>query len=299
MSVKAIEIESYSGNTDHMYVNLMRAIVKYGDNIQTRNSKVKRLTNAVFVFDKTPLVSIRTTAWKSAIEEMRWFLSGSNNIKDLKPTVQEWWKPWADKQGVVKFNYGEQLRAFATHCDDGLTYTYDQLSGFVKGVKEHSFSRRNIMTTWHAADMNDSRCPITNCHGTIIQAFGRENGALDITMYQRSVDVVCGLPHNWIQYWAFLKWLSYVTGHTPGVFTWIGGDVHIYSEHFDLVHKMSDLYNTQKGDSDSPQLMYHPEPNTDTQYRSTVRGSYPFRVEDFQLDRDYRPLCNDKAKMIV
>jgi thymidylate synthase len=219
---------------------------------------------------------------------MRWFLSGSNNINDLGKNVQKWWTPWADKQGVVKFNYGEQLRHWYGEEE------FDQLKSFIYGIKNHPFSRRNVMTTWNASDMNNAHCPITNCHGTIIQAFVRESqvglkNILDITMYQRSVDVICGLPHNWIQYWAFLQWLAKITGHVVGSFYWIGGDIHIYEQHFDLAKKLARLSEEfPKASGYVPTFLYNPVPD-ETQ----------FKPADFSLSHPYEPLCSDHAELIV
>ena len=37
--------------------------------------------------NETPLISVRKTAWKQALQEMEWFLSGSDNIGHLPAAV--------------------------------------------------------------------------------------------------------------------------------------------------------------------------------------------------------------------
>src|SRR5690606_26897284 len=125
---------------------------------------------------------------------------GSEDIKDLHPSVRPWWEPWANIEGQVLFNYSDQFRAFAG--TDGRVV--DQIEYLIDGIKNHPYSRRNVITTWNAADMTNPACPITNCHSTVTQAFVNPDNSLHLVTYQRSVDVICGLPHNWIQYWSFL-----------------------------------------------------------------------------------------------
>lgn len=285
-----------NGNgTNRVYCDLLHKLLMCGERIKTRNSYVRKLHTYTYIFDVTPLVTIRKTAWKSALREMEWFLSGSNNINDLPESVQKWWSPWADKNGHVKYNYSKQFRyADGVHINNEANWV-DPTALFINGVKYHPFSRRNIITTWHAFDMAQPDNPITNCHGTIIQAHGRQNGTIDISMYQRSVDMVCGLPHNWIQYWAFLLWVCKVAGKKPGSFYWIGGDIHLYESHLDIARKLIDIREEAPiAIKDIPDLLYHPEPNAQGKF-----DGVPFRADDFSLS--YKPVfhCKDVAEMIV
>jgi thymidylate synthase len=273
---------------DEKYKNLIRHIVHTGEVVTTRNSLVRRTIGCARTFSSTPLVCVRKTAWKSALREWEWFMSGSNNINDLHESVQEWWRPWADKNGEVENNYSDQFRKFygcernrfVEHRNQAIAV--DQILALIDGITNHPFSRRNVITTWNTAEMVHPSTPITNCHGTIIQCFvSPQTNKLDLLMYQRSVDVICGLPHNWIQYWAFLLWLARVTERQVGSFQWIGGDVHIYDEHKDIVAEI-----LRDEAQECPQLVYTPT-------------SEDFKADDFTLDREYQPKVLTKAKMIV
>jgi thymidylate synthase len=138
--------------------------------------------------------------------------------------------------------------------------------------------------------MGADDCSITNCHGTIIHLNVGKNNSLNLFMYQRSVDVICGLPHNLIQYWAFLHWLAFKTDKKVGVFDWTGGDVHIYEQHTELAKKLllSDF------DSIKPcHMLYYPN--------DKVNPNSPddFKANDFMLTGLYNPLLIDKAIMVV
>ena len=262
---------------DSKYIELISNISNNGIESKSRNSSVKKINTYQIKFTTTPLVSVRKTAWKSALKEMEWFLSGSNNIEDLDNIVKPWWKPWANKRGVIKNNYSKQFRDF-----QGRFSSVDQIRYLIKNIKENPESRRHVITTWNTADMIHPSTPLTNCHGTVIQCFVRSDN-LDLTMYQRSADVMLGVPHNWIQYWAFLQYICYHTNKVPGEFNWVGGDCHIYSEHYHMINKIK-KENPFK--INTPILTYKPSDDK-------------FKAKDFTLVGEYKPILNEKLELIV
>lgn len=269
-------------NVNKKYKELIKFVLD-GEEVFTRNSKVMRNLNFMVTFDKTPLVSLRRAGWQNSLREWEWFMSGSNNINDLDERVQKWWKPWASETGTIHNNYGSQFRAFEGYNEEqGHTDYWDQIEGLIKGIKKHPMSRRNVITTWHTYDMNQSITPVTNCHGSLIQCFVDKSNKLHMTMVQRSADVIIGVPHNIFQYWAFLTWLAYRTDKKVGTFTWTGTDLHIYEEHYDLAQEILEATD----EKDIPELVYTPT-------------SEEFKAEDFTLDRKYIPVIKKSAKMVV
>lgn len=265
-------------NIDQQFLDLIKNIYENGSEIQTRNSKVKRLTGLTIKVDKTPLVSIRRTAWKHCIYEWEWFMSGSNNIYNLNKKVRPWWEPWANVLGLIHFNYSKQFREF-----HGNSRKVDQIDYFINSIKHHPNSRRCCITTWNTADMTNPANPITNCHTSYLQAFVEPDNSLHFSTYQRSSDMVLGFPHNLMQMWAFLLWVSYLTNRTPGSIMWTIGDAHIYEEHYDIVEEMlkTDISNIK-----TPNLIYNPT-------------SLDFKADDFSLDNKYEPIIKKSIKMIV
>jgi thymidylate synthase len=266
-------------NPDRVYADLIHDVVARGDALDTRNAPARRLFARTAVFRSTPLVRARRTAWRCALREMEWFLSGSNRLDDLHPSVRHWWAPWADAEGRVANNYSVQLRRSA-----GRGGEVDQVAALLSGVRDHPYSRRNVITTWNTADMLAPETRITNCHGSIIQAFVDGPGALHLVTYQRSADVVCGLPHNWVQYWALLLWLASSAGHAPGSLTWFGGDVHVYECHLPLARGIVRAADGLSGPG--PQLLHTP-------------SGPDFRAADFRLDGPYEPVLAARAEMVV
>jgi thymidylate synthase len=262
---------------DETYLGLLGRALHGGEPVLTRNAPCRRLFGLREEFSRFPLVSVRKTAWKTALRELEWFLSGSDDIHALHPSARPWWVPWANAQGRVRFNYSLQLRNFAGHNGR----VVDQVSGLLVGLRDHPFSRRHLLTTWNAADMASPDCPITNCHLTVAQAFADTRGALHLVTYQRSADLVCGLPHNWAQAWALLVWLASRSGRTPGSLVWVGGDVHLYECHLPLARRV--LAQEPRG---TPGLAY------------TSSGP-DFRADDFSLDAPYLPALAERAEMVV
>jgi thymidylate synthase len=265
-------------HADLIFASTLETILRDGSEIKTRNSVTKRARNLSATFTSTPLVSVRKTAWKLALREMEWFLSGSNNINDLHPSVRHWWQPWADEQGLINNNYSIQFCDFVGHYG-----SVNQVDALVTGVQKHPFSRRNVITTWNTADMLHPSTPITNCHNSLTQAFVEPDNSLHLTTYQRSSDMVLGVPHNFIQMWAFLQYLAHRSQRTVGSLTWLGGDCHIYESHIEAAQR---IIATDISSIKTPNLIYTPT-------------SEAFRAEDFTLDSDYKPLNSEKLVMIV
>lgn len=264
-------------DSDLQYQETLGTLVDDGSQIRTRNSNCKRLVAVTHKFTASPLVCVRKTAWKNALREWEWFMNGSNFIEDLHPSVQHWWRPWAEENGEIHFNYSRQFRSFSGDCGN-----VDSVEVLIEGIRLHPFSRRNVITTWNTSDMNNPSCRITNCHGTVIQAFVGASGGLSLVTYQRSADFVCGVPHNWIQYWAFLLWLAHRTDRKPKMLTWIGGDVHLYEQHYELADKIL----CTEANLSPPNLVYTPT-------------SEEFIADDFTLDGPYNPVVTDRAEMVV
>lgn len=265
--------------TDLVYGSLLSRLLSDGSEVTTRNSRCRRLRCVPVTFASTPLVCVRATAWKNALRELEWFLSGDgDDFKFCPEQVRPWWQPWVNKEGRIPFNYGHQLRGESGVND------YDQIAYLLNGVKSHPFSRRNLISTWDTEDMADPECPITNCWGTVLQAFVEPaDDTLHLVTYQRSADAVCGVPHNWLQMWGFLLWLAHRTGRAVGSLQWVGGDVHLYEVHEDLAGRIVAAVDPHR---DCPELVYEPT-------------SEDFRADDFSLSRRYDPDIRERAEMVV
>jgi len=212
-------------------------------------------------------------------------MSGSSDIKDLHPSVRKWWEPWASDLGIVGLNYSWQFRkahGVEQVLDPAQWEGYDQIEGLIDGLISQPNSRRHVITTWNASDMNSEMCPITNCHNTMTQFFVQDS-RLFMSTYQRSVDVMLGLPHNWIQQWAFLMWVAHRTGLAVGELSWMGGDQHIYKGHLDMAKR---VVGENMAFLSQPELVYNPSGDE-------------FKASDFMLDGEYEPIIEESLEMVT
>lgn len=256
-------------NINLEYANLISEVLR-SDETDSRNCATFTNTRLPgLVIDKVPLVTVRSTAWRKALLEMEWFLSGERRCPD---ELLDWWEGQLNDKNEYVGGYGEQLRYSGIDC------SFDQVLAVMNSLKTNPNSRRLVMTTWNPADMfnitdlnNNSKTP-TCCHSIIVQFFVR-NGTLHMTSYQRSADMLLGVPHNWIQSWAMLIWFARHTNLKVGTIYWLFGDAHVYNEPSHIGAANSILANV-----DSHVKHYS---NFELIYRPTSSG---FLADDFYLE---------------
>jgi thymidylate synthase len=251
-------------NTDLVYKDLLQNILINGTELSTRNSEVTSyhdLPNTTFW--KFPLITFRKTAWKKAIKEMEWFISGKT---ECPKELLDWWNGQLDEEGHLCFGYSHQLRHFTTDelFQPGNIHGFDQIKFFLDGLKNSPNSRRLVATVWHPEEManiTDYNCnpnTPTCCHSIVIQLFVRE-GQLHMKTYQRSADMLLGVPHNWVQSWALLLYLAYHSNLKVGSMTWMWGDAHIYKEesHMETVKEIFSVPDNNA--TSNVELVYEPK----------------------------------------
>ena len=253
---------------NYLYRELLKHVLENGERVDTRNHPVVRsVATPRFILKKTPLVTMRKTAWKKALREMEWFLSGEDRCPD---ELKDWWDGQLSPEGDYLLGYAHQLRYQEGH--------FDQIEAVVEGLWKHPNSRRNIITTWSSFDMqritaiNGNSATPTTCHGTMVQFFVVE-GALCMSHYQRSADMLLGLPHNLMQYWALLLYFAHRTNLQPGWINWQLGDAHIYD------------HETHRGPAMKMCYQMSPEDYTGKMvYEPSIEDGV-FRASDFSLTK--------------
>lgn len=222
--------------------------------------------------DGFPLVTTRQIRFKSIVDELLWFISGSTNVNDLPKRTQHWWRPWAFPNGDLGPVYGKQLRDF-----NGI----DQLQETIDNLIINPGSRRHVITLWNPPEIDKMALP--PCHGIVIQFYVRYGIYLDCQMYIRSNDWFLGCPTNIASYALLTHMVAQVTGNIPGELHYVVGDAHLYLNHT----KPAKI-----------QLARAPRPLPKLLLNDNVENIDDFTVEDIRL-LDYYPHPHIPAKIAV
>lgn len=262
-----------------IYLNLMQDIL---DNGTTRTDRTGTGTKSVFGrqmrFDLSkgfPLVTTKKLHIKSIIHELLWFLSGDTNIKYLKENGVSIWDEWADENGNLGPVYGKQWRSWQTA--DGKTV--DQISNVINEIKQNPASRRLIVNSWNVGVLDQMALP--PCH--LLFQFYVADGRLSCQLYQRSADYFLGVPFNIASYSLLLMMVAEQTNLEPGDFIWTGGDIHLYSNHFEQAKL---------------QLARKPYYLPTLKIKNKAKDIFSYKFEDFEL-LDYQCHPSIKAPIAV
>ena len=211
------------------YLALMQDII---DNGTDKSDRTGTGTRSVFGrqmrFDLSkgfPLVTTKKLHLRSIIHELIWFLNGDTNTAYLKQNGVSIWDEWADEKGNLGPVYGHQWRSWPTPTGESI----DQISEVLQQIKDTPDSRRLIVSAWNVGQIADMALP--PCH--LLFQFYVADGRLSCQLYQRSADFFLGVPFNIASYALLTHMVAEQTGLEVGDFVWTGGDVHLYSNHFE------------------------------------------------------------------
>ena len=172
-----------------------------------------------------PLLTTKKVRFNDIIVELLWFLRGDTNVRWLQERGCTIWDEWAGPDGDLGPVYGRQWRSWT--APDGRVI--DQIAAVVKSLRENPESRRQVVSAWNPADIDDMALPPCHC---LFQFFVAD-GKLSCQLYQRSADVFLGVPYNIASYAALTLMMAKVTGLAPGEFVHTFGDAHLYLNHLD------------------------------------------------------------------
>src|SRR6266705_223630 len=148
-----------------------------------------------------PAVTTKRLAFRSVVAELLWFLAGSSDVNDLHAlgvriwdgnAFADYWQPRARFSGDAGRNYGQQWRDWI--APDGRHI--DQLRDTIRQIREQPASRRMLVVAWNPGELEQTSLPA--CHALF--QFFVAGGKVSLMMYQRSCDLVLGVPFNMAEY---------------------------------------------------------------------------------------------------
>ena len=206
-----------------------------------------------------PVITLRRTAFKSAVDELLWiWQKKSNNIHDLKSHI---WDSWADETGSIGKAYGYQL-GVKHHYKEG---EFDQVDRVLFDLKNNPSSRRIMTNIYNFADLHEMN--LYPCAYSM--TFNVSGDTLNGILNQRSNDMLTANNWNVIQYSVLLIMLAQVSGLKAGELVHVIADAHIYDRHIPIVKEILD-----KPQHPAPKLVVDPD----------VKNFYDFTVDSFRLE---------------
>lgn len=263
-----------------------------------------------------PLLTTKKVPFRLVAEELLWFIAGDTKLRTLALKDVHIWDEWPYKAYLLRNNqsvpatgspewnagikeFVERIKTdedFAKEYGDlGPVYGYqwrhwptldrkevDQLRDVVEQIKKNPNSRRLIVSAWNPADIEEmAKAGLPPCH--CLFQFYVANGKLSCQLYQRSCDTFLGVPFNIASYSLLTMMIAQVCDLEPGEFVWTGGDVHLYSNHFDQVKE---------------QLSREPKKLPTLRINKGVKDLFSFKMDDFTLE-GYDPHPAIKAPIAV
>lgn len=211
------------------YIDLLKKLVELPEiRLERTGTGTRSIFMETFRMDLQegfPLLTTKKLHTKSIIHELLWFLKGSNDISYLKENGVTIWDEWADENGILGPVYGVQWRRWLKQDGESV----DQISNLIDTIKNNPTSRRMLVSAWNPAEIENMALP--PCHYAF-QCYVK-NGKLSLAFHMRSVDVFLGLPFNIASYALLVHMLAHQTNLDVGELVWIGGDVHLYANHYE------------------------------------------------------------------
>ena len=203
---------------------------KWADGTPAHTVKKFGVVNRYNLKEEFPIMTLRRTYWKSAIDEILWiWQKKSNRIAEMGSHV---WDEWADENGTIGKAYGYQLGVKHKYPEG----EFDQVDRVLYDLKHNPASRRIMTNIFNHADLH--AMGLAPCAYSM--TFNVTGNTLNAILNQRSQDMLTANNWNVCQYAALVHMMAQVSGLEAGELVHVIADCHIYDRHVDLVKKMLD-----------------------------------------------------------
>ena len=200
----------------------------WADGTPAHTVKKFGVVNRYNLQEEFPIMTLRRTYWKSAVDEILWiWQKKSNRIADLGSHV---WDEWAGPDGTIGKAYGYQL---------GIPYEYpegkfDQVDRVLYDLKHNPASRRIMTNIYNFQDLHEMN--LYPCAYSM--TFNVTGNKLNAILNQRSQDMLTANNWNVCQYAVLLHMIAQVSGFEAGELVHVIADCHIYDRHSPMVKAM-------------------------------------------------------------
>ncbi|MEG2450513.1 MAG: thymidylate synthase [Clostridia bacterium] len=241
---------------------------KWLDGTPAHTIKKFCIVNRYDLSKEFPILTLRKTNLKAAIDELLWiWQKKSNNIANLNSHI---WDSWADESGSIGKAYGYQLGIKSVYPEG----EFDQVDRVLYDLKNNPSSRRILTNIYNFQDLHEMH--LYPCAYSM--TFNVTGNKLNSILNQRSQDTLTANNWNVVQYAVLTHMFAQVSGLEVGEFVHVISDAHIYDRHIPIVEQI--LKNPQ---FPAPKLIINKE----------IKNFYDFTVDDFTLeDYTWTPLAS-------
>ena len=201
---------------------------KWDDGTPAHTVKKFGIVNRYDLKKEFPLMTLRRTYYRTAIDELLWIWQRkSNNVHDLNGHI---WDSWADESGSIGKAYGYQM---------GIKHKYpegefDQVDRVLYDLKHNPTSRRIMTNIYNFADLSEMH--LYPCAYSM--TFNVSGDTLNAILNQRSQDILAANNWNVVQYAALVMMFAQVSGLKAGELVHVIADAHIYDRHVPIIEKL-------------------------------------------------------------
>ena len=229
------------------------------DGVPAHTKKIFGVVNRYDLRQEFPIMTLRRTYWKSAVDEILWiWQKKSNRIADLGSHV---WDEWAGEDGTIGKAYGYQL-GVKHQYKEGM---FDQVDRVLFDLKNNPASRRILTSIYTFQDLHEMN--LYPCAYSM--TFNVSGKTLNAILNQRSQDMLTANNWNVCQYAMLLMMIAQATGLEAGELVHVIADCHIYDRHIPMVESM-----LEKEGFDAPKVTLDPG----------ITDFYAFTKDSFQVE---------------
>lgn len=201
---------------------------KWEDGTPAHTVKKFCLVNRYDLSEEFPIMTLRRTAYKSAVDELLWiWQKKDNNVNNLSSHI---WDSWADETGSIGKAYGYQLGVKHKYPEG----EFDQVDRVIYDLKNNPTSRRIMTNIYNHHDLH--QMGLAPCAYSM--TFNVSGNKLNAILNQRSQDFLTANNWNVCQYAVLVHMMAQVTGFEAGELVHIIADAHIYDRHIPLVEEL-------------------------------------------------------------
>lgn len=211
------------------YQNLVRLVLEQGRDVQRRNSACRTVAGASMKYyvgpTRFPIVTARRIYYKGVFGELAAMVRGPKCVDDFKKWGCNYWDQFADENGNLNVDYG-----------NAWLEPVNQIKKVRHKLLYSNQDRRLVINGWVPENVDDLSLPC--CH--FAYQYVAIDSVLHLIWYQRSADVMVGVPSDMVLANAMLIAMAYDTNYEPGTVTMHFGDTHIYDAHIKGAYALLD-----------------------------------------------------------